>query len=107
MNALKIAVLVLLVVLTVSCRPERIPPWTVVATQWGVATLGVGVSLRIEYVSPTGGVVHWERPYDPPSLASRTEEQIFASFRSCWTLAKIGEPLPECARVAGPLPVIR
>ncbi len=93
MLARLLAVVVGLVLLS-GCSKSGTPAWTVVATQWNVAS--DTTALRIDYIAPGGKIVRWERP--ELSLATSSFKALDRGYRDCWIQAKIGEPLPACAR---------
>ena len=71
-----------------------IPVWTVVETQEtydASFSIGrsVGFELSIDYIGPTAEILTWKRA----SIGSDAD-------RECWSTARLGEPLPTCARGA-------
>lgn len=70
-----------------------VEPWTVVATQQRYGPRGA--FFAIEYIAPNGDVVRWER--EIPSATPIDPGDILR----CWSSARVGEPLPHCAREPG------
>ncbi len=91
------SVLLLTMAVTLSVAACRAAPksWTVVATQSvpfeSAPTLRI---LRIDDISPSGGVAYWQR------TTSTSDAGVWANPQAaqCWQSARVGEALPQCAR---------